>query len=93
MECYARVGLPPRNIFWYRKYPQDQAFQLVKKKTEAETLQSSSCVPYVKQSLMTSITETRSGTIYRCQVEEANYDDEIEIRLPGNNLIITYTET
>ncbi|XP_060073114.1 uncharacterized protein LOC132552931 [Ylistrum balloti] len=89
LECVVSLGIPPAEVTWYVKYPNDQDYTLITSMADPEEQSSETCVPVINQQIMTSITEETSGSIFQCRVEgplieneNHQYNDEIIVETP-----------
>ncbi|XP_033758125.1 uncharacterized protein LOC117340474 [Pecten maximus] len=89
LECVVSLGIPPAQVTWYVKHPDDENYSLISPMADPEDQKSETCVPVVNQQIMTSITEETSGSIFQCRVEgplieneSHQYSDEIIVETP-----------
>ncbi|XP_069115770.1 uncharacterized protein [Argopecten irradians] len=89
LECVVSLGIPPAEVTWYVKHPNDQDYRLITDMADPENQKSDTCVPVINQQIMTSITEETSGSVFQCRVEgplieneSHQYNDEIIVETP-----------
>ncbi|XP_021351271.1 uncharacterized protein LOC110449024 [Mizuhopecten yessoensis] len=89
LECVVSLGIPPAQVTWYVKHPDDQAFSVISSMIDPEDQKSETCVPVINQQIIASITEETSGSVFQCRVEgplieneNHQYKDEITVETP-----------